>query len=62
MTEVLEMMKKAITMPKNGNEYRKLNRELKTKCRQAKEKWPSGKCAEIERMSDTNAAKVGTTE
>lgn len=45
-------------MPRNGKEYLTLNTEIKNNCKQAKEEWINEKCAEIEKMSNTNAASV----
>lgn len=50
--EILDIMKrKEKTMPRYGTEYQTLHKEIRNKCRQAKEEWLNEKCAEIERIS-----------
>ncbi|MGX9987587.1 reverse transcriptase domain-containing protein [Soonwooa purpurea] len=53
--EILEMMqRRRETKPRHGTEYRTLHKEIRTKCRKAKEEWLNKKCKEVERLSATN--------
>jgi len=53
--EILSMMSERQKIADRGcRKYRDLDREIKQKCREAKEKWLNDQCAEIESEIDTN--------
>ena len=39
---------------RKGKEYRDLNRQIKTNCKEAKERWINNKCAKIETQYGNN--------
>ena len=48
--EILRMMRRRQAMPqRNSDEYKKLHREIRKICREAKEEWLKNECAEIEK-------------
>lgn len=50
-------------MPRNGTEYRILNKNNRYKCRQAKNEWFNEKFAEIEKLRNIAISlyKIGTS-
>ena len=54
--EILELMKtRQAVKPRNGDEYKEVNKAIKRKCSEAKEKWLNAECVEIERLSNRDA-------
>ena len=55
MTEdILNMMKQRRQMKNNIEEYNKLNKEIKHKCKKTNEDWLNAKCNEIEKYHHRN--------
>lgn len=50
--EILELMNKRRTHKANPTLYAEMNRRVRRECRDAKEKWMSEKCHEIERLQE----------
>ena len=50
--EILRKMERRRVNKRNTAEYRRLDREIRRECTDAKERWLSGKCDEIERLSN----------
>ena len=55
--EILRMMRRRQAMPqrRNSDEYKQLHREIRKKCREAKEEWLKNECAEIEKGKETDS-------
>ncbi|XP_037779155.1 uncharacterized protein LOC119575579 [Penaeus monodon] len=57
--KILVLMKKRqMTGKHNSREYKDIDKEIKNKCREAKEAWLSGKCEEIERYKNTDPSSM----
>ncbi|MCH9665805.1 MAG: hypothetical protein K0U41_08180 [Gammaproteobacteria bacterium] len=57
--DILELMRKRQhNLNRESEGYKSLDKEIKTKCRDAKEEWLSLKCAEIERKKNINPAEM----
>ena len=53
--EILRMMRRRQAIPqRNSDEYKQLHREIRKKCREAKEEWLKNECAEIEKGKETD--------
>ena len=53
--EILRMMRRMQAIPqRNSGEYKQLHREIRKKCREAKEEWLKNECAEIEKGKETD--------
>ena len=53
--EILRMMRNRQAIPqRNSDEYKQLHREIRKKCREAKEEWLKNECAEIEKGKETD--------
>ena len=54
--EMLRMMGRRQAIPqRNSDEYKQLHREIRKKCREAKEEWLKNECAEIEKGKETDS-------
>ena len=54
--EILRMMRRRQAIPqRNSDEYKQLHREIRKKCREAKEEWLKNECAEIEKGKETDS-------
>ena len=54
--EILRMMRRRQAIPqRNSDEYKQLHREIRKKCREAKEEWLKNECAEIEKGNETDS-------
>ena len=53
--EILRMILRRQAIPqRNSDEYKQLHREIRKKCREAKEEWLKNECAEIEKGKETD--------
>ncbi|XP_037794114.1 uncharacterized protein LOC119589587 [Penaeus monodon] len=52
------MKKRQMIGKHNSREYKEIDKEIKNKCRKAKEAWLSGKCEEIERYKNTDPSSM----
>ena len=53
-TEILELMEQRRMAKKDGKKYQILNKEIKKKCNEAKEKWLNEQCQELENSKFEN--------
>ena len=55
--EILDLMQAFQKVAnKESIEYKNIDQQIKTKCKQAKETWMNEECEEIERLDRTNTA------
>ena len=52
--KILDLMKDRKSKPRMSNEYKTINKEIDTKCQEAKEEWLVTKCEKIEQLFRTH--------
>ena len=49
-TEILDLMDKRTVKQSDVEEYKRLNKEIKLRCNEAKDKWLNDNCEELESL------------